>query len=90
MELNDWEQSSVISVNLIALILSLTIVLTIFAVFSATTSSILESQKDIGLLKTLGLNNQDVTKIFVLESFFIGLSASFIGRDTGYIVEYMS
>ena len=90
MELNDWEQSSVISVNLIALILSLTIVLTLFAVFSATTTSILESRKDIGLLKTLGLNNQDVTKIFVLESFIIGLSGSFIGSVTGYIVEYMS
>jgi ABC-type lipoprotein release transport system permease subunit len=89
VELSEWETSSITGINLIMLILSLTIALTLFAVFSATTASIIESQKDIGLLKTLGLNNKDVAKLFILESFIIGLSASFIGSITGYIVEYM-
>ena len=48
--------------------------------------SILERYREIGVLKSLGADDSDIHKIFLVESAFIGLVGSWIGIFTGWLI----
>ena len=57
------------------LLLSLTLIISIFNIISNTLESIRERMNEIGILKTVGYLNLDILKCFSIETLFIsGLS----------------
>jgi ABC-type antimicrobial peptide transport system permease subunit len=65
--------------GLIALIAS------IFGIINVMTISVLERQKEIGVLKSLGAKDRDIFFIFLLESIFLG----FLGWLLGLIAAFL-
>ncbi len=59
--------------GLIALIAS------VFGIINVMTISVLERQKEIGILKSLGAKNSDIFSIFLLESALLGLLGWILG-----------
>lgn len=66
----------------IMIVFGLIAVVAIFNIISSLTMIVIEKTKDIGILKSMGLNRKRITEIFVLEGFFIGL----IGTLLGYLL----
>ncbi len=63
-------------------VLSLIMVVAAFTMIGALTMLVLEKQKDIGILYSLGGNRQFIQKIFLSE----GLLLAFIGTTTGMVL----
>lgn len=49
-------------------------------------TSVTERTRQIGILKSLGMTNNDVMKLFLVESAFIGLVGGIIGLFVGFII----
>jgi ABC-type antimicrobial peptide transport system permease subunit len=65
-------------------ILSMTIIICMFGLFSASYSSILERKREIGILRALGANNKGIGSLFTIEAFIIMLSAGSVGIIVGF------
>ncbi|MHA1727693.1 MAG: ABC transporter permease [Promethearchaeota archaeon] len=66
-------------------ILSLTIVICMFGLFSSSYSSILERKREIGILRALGLKKDGIGRLFTVESLIIMLSAGLTGILVGFL-----
>ncbi len=53
--------------------------------FNTLTISLLEKIQEIGLFKALGMRNKDVYKLFLAESFIIGILGGILGLVLGYL-----
>lgn len=51
--------------------------------FNTLTISLLERNREVGLFKALGMKNKDIYKLFMAESFIIGLSGGVLGLLIG-------
>lgn len=51
--------------------------------------SVIERTKEIGVLKAIGARRKDIKRIFVAESFIIGLISGFIGATGAVILMYV-
>lgn len=49
-------------------------------------TSVTERTRQIGILKSLGMTNRDVMKLFLVESAFIGLVGGIIGLLAGFVI----
>jgi putative ABC transport system permease protein len=49
-------------------------------------TSVLQRTKDIGIMKAIGARNQDVAKIFIIESGLLGFAGGAIGVALGYLI----
>ena len=65
--------------NVMFLILSLIIIVASMNIISGLIIFVKEKNKDIGILKTLGLSNYSLIKIFISIGFLIGLTGTFFG-----------
>lgn len=65
------------------LILSLVIILAIFNVMGSLTMLVIDKNKDIFVLKSMGANQRQVKLIFWLEGFLIAILGSIIGLSIG-------
>jgi len=54
--------------------------------FNTMTIALLERTRDIGIMKAIGVKNQDVSKIFLSESALIATSGGVLGVFGGYAV----
>lgn len=72
----------------LTIILSLSIVIAFFAVFSSTSTTVAEARKDIGVLKAIGLRDREISNIFIMESVVLCLASSFLGSIAGYLTAY--
>lgn len=70
------------------LILSFILVIAAFSVIGALTMLIVEKQKDIKTLYSLGATEQLIREIFFAEGLFIGLIGMFLGVLTGLSIVY--
>lgn len=69
------------------IIAAISIVLSsVCAIFNTVRSSVWESRKDIGILKSIGISNNEISKIFIYESIWISMVSWFIGFFTGLII----
>ena len=71
--------------NVMFLILSLIIIVASMNIISGLIIFVKEKNKDIGILKTLGLSNYSLIKIFMLIGFLIGLTGTFFGGLLGIL-----
>ena len=65
------------------IILSLIIVVAAFNIISGLTILVKNKTRDIGILKSIGVQNYSIKKIFFLIGFFIGTSATIFGVFIG-------
>ena len=70
-------------------VLSIIILLAVFNILISLTMTVVEKQKDIGILKSLGLDSTSIYKIFFNQGFFLGLIGSFSGAAIGLIFCYL-
>jgi len=71
--------------NVMFLILTLIIVVASMNIISGLIIFVKEKDKDIGILKTIGLNNKSLIKIFLSIGLLIGFIGTSLGAITGII-----
>ena len=69
--------------NVMFIILSLIIIVAAFNIISGLTILVKNKTRDIGILKSIGVQNYSIKKIFFLIGFFIGTSATIFGVFIG-------
>ncbi len=71
------------------LILSLIIAVATFNILGSLTMSVVEKQKDIGILRSMGSTKNSIMKIFMYEGILIGIIGTVLGISIGLIVCYL-
>ena len=74
--------------NVMFIILSLIIIVAAFNIISGLTILVKNKTRDIGILKSIGVSNKSIKKIFFLVGFIIGTSATFFGIIIGTLFSY--
>jgi lipoprotein-releasing system permease protein len=69
--------------NVMFIILSLIIIVAAFNIISGLTILVKNKTRDIGILKSIGVQNFSIKKIFFLVGFIIGTSATLFGVIIG-------
>jgi len=69
--------------NVMFIILSLIIIVAAFNIISSLTILVKNKTRDIGILKSIGVQNFSIKKIFFLVGFIIGTSATLFGVIIG-------
>lgn len=70
----------------IFLILTLILIIASFNIIGSLTMLIIEKEKDIGILKSLGANNNLIRKIFIFEGWLISIIGAVAGVMLGFLV----
>lgn len=70
-------------------ILSLIITVATFSIFGSLFMTVLEKKREIGVLKALGMSNNSILKIFLLEGFLIGIIGAIVGSIIGIGICYL-
>lgn len=68
------------------IILALIIFVASFNIISSLVMTVMEKQKDIAILKSIGAKKRSIMKIFMIEGITIGVVGALIGSFTGYIL----
>jgi lipoprotein-releasing system permease protein len=68
------------------LILSFILIIASFNIIGSLTMLIIDKQKDVWILKTMGANNKIIRKIFFAEGMLINFLGAFIGMFLGGII----
>ena len=71
--------------NVMFIILSLIIIVAAFNIISGLTILVKNKTREIAILKSIGVKNSSIKKIFFLVGFFIGTSATFFGILLGVL-----
>ncbi|MBU0573730.1 MAG: ABC transporter permease [Candidatus Margulisbacteria bacterium] len=79
---------TVVARNVYAGLYFLVLFLASFTILNTMFMSVLERTKEIGMMKSLGMKNQQVMGVILLEALLIGTIASFIGAIWGAGVSY--
>jgi len=74
--------------NVMFIILSLIIIVAAFNIISGLTILVKNKTRDIGILKSIGVTNKSIKKIFFLVGFIIGTSATIFGIIIGILFSY--
>ena len=74
--------------NVMFIILTLIVIVAAFNIISGLTILIKNKTKEIAILKTLGLSNKSIKKIFFLTGFTIGFFATISGIVLGILFSY--
>ncbi len=71
------------------IILSLIIAVATFNILGSLTMTVIEKKKDIGVLRSLGVSDKSVLRIFMFEGILVGTIGTFIGLILGLTVVYL-
>jgi len=71
------------------LILSLIIAVATFNILGSLSMSVIEKRRDIGILRSMGVTEKSVLKIFMFEGLLIGIVGTLLGVVIGYLVCYI-
>ena len=74
--------------NVMFIILSLIIIVAAFNIISGLTILVKNKTRDIGILKSIGVSNNSIKKIFFFVGFIIGTSATLFGILLGTLFSY--
>ena len=74
--------------NVMFIILSLIIIVATFNIISGLTILVKNKTKEIAILKSIGVLNKSITKIFFLVGFYIGISATLFGVLIGVLFSF--
>lgn len=71
------------------IILCLIIAVASFNIFASLTMTVIEKKRDIGILRSLGVKQESIHKIFMLSGLMIGLAGTVAGLIIGLLVCYL-
>ena len=71
------------------ILLCLIIAVAVFNIFASLTMTVIEKKKDIGVLRSMGVNQRSIRKIFMFEGLLVGVIGTVIGLILGVIVCYL-
>jgi len=71
------------------IILSLIIAVATFNILGSLSMSVIEKRRDIGIMKSMGVNEGSILKIFMFEGLLIGTIGTLLGIIIGYFVCYL-
>jgi len=71
------------------IILSLIIAVATFNILGSLSMSVIEKKRDIGILRSMGVTEKSVVKIFMFEGLLIGIIGTLLGLIFGYLVCYI-
>lgn len=71
------------------IILCLIIAVATFNIFASLTMTVIEKKRDIGILRTLGLNEKSIKKVFLLNGLISGFVGTLVGLIIGLFVCYL-
>jgi len=71
------------------IILSLIIAVATFNILGSLSMSVIEKRRDIGILRSMGVTEKSVLKIFMFEGLLIGIIGTLLGVIIGYIICYI-
>ena len=74
--------------NVMFIILSLIIIVAAFNIISGLTILVKNKTREIAILKSIGVQNKSITKIFFMVGFLIGFFATLVGIITGILFSY--
>ncbi len=70
-------------------ILVLIVLVAAFNIISTLIMMVLEKNRDIAILKSMGATRQSIMKIFMAEGLIIGVTGTLLGVGGGYLVGYL-
>jgi lipoprotein-releasing system permease protein len=70
----------------IGFVVMLIIVSGAFNIIGSLVMTIMDKRKEIGILRAIGATPSDITRIFVIDGFYIGVLGSAIGVFTGFFL----
>lgn len=71
------------------IILSLIIAVATFNILGSLSMSVIEKRRDIGILRSMGVRENSILKIFMFEGILIGVIGTMIGVLLGYLICYI-
>ncbi|UCG77486.1 MAG: lipoprotein-releasing ABC transporter permease subunit [Nitrospirota bacterium] len=71
------------------IILTLIILVAAFNIVSTLIMNVIEKEREIAILKTMGASNNGIMFIFVIQGLMIGLIGTAIGLTGGYVISYL-
>ena len=71
------------------IILSLIIAVATFNILGSLSMSVIEKRRDIGILRSMGVTEKSVLKIFMFEGLLIGIIGTLLGVIIGYVICYI-
>jgi lipoprotein-releasing system permease protein len=70
-------------------ILVLIVLVASFNIVSTLMMNVIEKQREIAILKTMGATNRGIMSLFMIQGFLIGLIGTLIGLTGGYFLSYI-
>jgi lipoprotein-releasing system permease protein len=71
------------------ILLCLIIAVAVFNIFASLAMTVIEKKKDIGIMKSMGLEKKSIKKIFLFEGILVGASGVIAGLIIGTLVCYL-
>ena len=71
------------------IILCLIIAVATFNIFASLTMTVIEKKRDIGILRSLGVKQESIHKIFMFSGLMIGIAGTVAGLAIGLLVCYL-
>ncbi|MCK4446537.1 MAG: FtsX-like permease family protein, partial [Candidatus Marinimicrobia bacterium] len=73
----------------ILIVFGLIAVVAIFNIVSSLMMIVIEKTKDIGVLKSMGVNNRQITLIFLFEGVLVGIAGTILGYIIAWFIAWM-
>ena len=70
-------------------LLCLIIAVATFNIFASLTMTVIEKKKDIGVIRSMGVNKKSIQRIFMFEGMLVGILGTIIGILLGLLVCYL-
>jgi len=71
------------------LLLSLIILIAVFNILASLTMSVMEKKRDIGILRTMGMEQQKIRKIYFYQGLLVGIVGTLAGFALGYFIYWL-
>lgn len=75
--------------NMMLLVTIVALIASAFGVFTTMTTSVIERQKEIGLMKSVGAENKKIVSLFFSEAAIVGIIGGVIGYVIGVILSQL-
>ena len=74
----------------LSIILSLSLIIAFFSIFSSTQTSIIEALREIAIIKAIGLKERELTIVFISQAIIITLVSTVLGGLVGYGLAFLA
>lgn len=86
-EANEDIMSTLTTRNIIMYtVVSAVLIVAAFGIYNVISTVVLEKQRDIAILKSIGFRARDIRRIFLIQGFLLGLAGSAVGLPFGAVL----